>query len=81
MRKHPKLSRIPRRIRDCIFEVSRDRPFIASGTGEKGALTSSWLGSPIHQTATTETAVGGCVRVRECVRVCACACVRACVRA
>ena len=57
---------------------SRDRSFIASGTGEKGALTSSWFGAPAHRTATTSrvTAVGGCVRARECVHVCASVCVR-----
>ena len=79
--KHQKLSRIPRRIHDCLFECSRDRPFVASGTGEKGVLTSSWLGAPTHRTAITRTAmvVGGCVRVRECVRACMRACVRACV--
>ena len=81
---HPKLSRIPRRIHDCLFEWSTDSSFIASGAGEKGPLTSPWLGAPTHRTATTwmATVVGGCVRVRECgrvrARVCVCVRERAC---
>ena len=46
--KQPKLSRIPRRIRDCLFERNTERSFIASGTGEKGALTSPWLDATLN---------------------------------
>ena len=79
--KHPNRSRIPRRIRYCLFESNRYRP---CDTGENGALPSSWFSAQTHRTAKTTmaTVVGWCARARECVcmracvRVCVCACVR-----
>ena len=52
-------------------------PNFLANTGEKWALTSSWLGAPTHRTATTRMAMvmGWCVH--ECV--CVCVCVHACV--
>ena len=74
--KHQQLSRIPRRIRYCLFESNRYRP---CDTGENGALPSSWFSAQTHRTAKTTmaTVVGWCA----CVRASVCACVRACVRA
>ena len=70
--KHPKLSRILRRIRDCLFEWSTDRSFIASGIGEKWALASSWLGAhrPIEQQQSGRRRRWVCVCVRVCMRAC-----------
>ena len=70
--KHPKLSRIPPRTRDCLFEWSTDWPFMVSGAGETRAyLRHSW---PHTDPSTTwmVTAVGGCVRARASVCVYAC---------
>ena len=49
----------------------------AFNSGEKGALTLSWLGALTHRTATTRMAmvVGWCVRRCVCARVCVHACV------
>ena len=69
--------------RDCLFQWSTDRPFMASGTGEKRAYLRHGWAHIAHVTATTwmVTAVGW----RDCARarVCACVCgeVRTCVRA
>ena len=71
--KHPKLSRILPRTRDCLFQWSTDRPFMASGTGEKRAYLRHGWAHTAHVTATTwmVMAVGGwaCARVRVCVCV------------
>ena len=71
-KKHPKLSQIPSRPRDRLFEWSSDRPLIERGTGEKGRnsvmVGRHWL---IEQRKPE--------RRWRWVGVCVCFCMRACV--